>query len=69
MQEIKAADFGVLPGKDVTREVSALCAALTDISGEKTVRFAAGTYHLRSDLCEKHRLVITNTVGDKEFSP
>lgn len=69
MQEIKAADFGVLPGKDVTREVSALCAALTDIPGEKTVRFAAGTYHLRSDLCEKHRLVITNTVGDKEFSP
>lgn len=69
MQEIKAADFGVLPGKDVTREVSALCAALADIPGEKTVRFAAGTYHLRSDLCEKHRLVITNTVGDKEFSP
>ncbi len=68
MQEIKAADFGVLPGKDVTREVSALCAALTDIPGEKTVRFAAGTYHLRSDLCEKHRLVITNTVGDAEFS-
>lgn len=68
MTPIYAADFGICPDRDVTKELTALMAHLKTIDGEKTVILEKGTYFIDSAKCEEPMLTITNTVGDDEFS-
>lgn len=68
MTHIYAPDFGILPDRDVTKELTALMSHLKTIDGEKTVVLEKGTYFIDSAKCEEPMLFITNTVGDDEFS-
>lgn len=68
MTPIYAADFGICPDRDVTKELAALMVHLRTIDGEKTVILEKGTYFIDSAKCEEPMLTITNTVGDDEFS-
>lgn len=64
---INARDFGVLPNKDVTKELETLIASLKG-EEEKNLVFEAGDYFIDSRKLKSRMLYITNTVGDKEFS-
>ena len=61
-------DFGIKPGKDVTKELAELFKELSVTDGEKTVILEKGTYYIDSNKCNEYMLYITNTVGDEEFS-
>ncbi|MGN0522430.1 MAG: right-handed parallel beta-helix repeat-containing protein [Eubacterium sp.] len=69
MQTVNACEFNIYPNEDITENLIKLLSHLKAIDGEKTVVFNKGTYYINSEKCEKHMLYITNTVGDKEFSP
>ena len=69
MEKIYAADYNIHPEHDVTTELSSLLNDLRKIEKQKTVIFEKGTYYIDGEKCEKHKLVITNTVGKKEFEP
>lgn len=68
MTVIHAIEHGVIPNKDVTRELIGLLSYAGKLDGEKRVVFEKGTYFIDSEKCEKHMLYITNTVGDGEFA-
>lgn len=68
MITFNAADYGVMPGKDITKELNIILKKLNETDEEKILSFEPGIYYLNSASCEKHMLYITNCVGDKEFS-
>jgi len=63
---IHAKDYGVTPGKDVTKELEALTASLKG-DEEKTLVFEKGDYFIESSKLQSRMLYITNTAGDKEY--
>lgn len=67
MKIIHAIDFGIHPGRDVTKNLIELISHIKSVNGEKTVIFTNGTYYIDSEKCQKEMLYITNTVGDREF--
>lgn len=69
MHMINALDFGIRDGADITEKLCALLKQACAEEGEKTVVFEKGTYYISAEKCRKEKLVITNTVGEKEFSP
>lgn len=64
---ISAADFGVVPGREVEKELTALFKKLSETQGEKELYFEPGEYFIDASKCEKELFYITNTVGDNEF--
>lgn len=64
---LKAEDFHVKNGQDITENLIELIKAAKSSEEEKTILFPKGTYYIDSAKCEEHMLYITNTVGDKEF--
>lgn len=68
MKIVKASDYAIVPGRDITEEVIRLLSDLKSIDGEKTVVLEKGTYYIDSEKCKRKMLYITNTVGDGEFS-
>lgn len=64
---ISAADFGVVPGREVEKELTALLKNLSETQGEKELYFEPGEYSIDASKCEKELFYITNTVGDNEF--
>lgn len=64
---ISAADFGVVPGREVEKELTALFKNLSETQGEKELYFEPGEYFIDASKCEKELFYITNTVGDDEF--
>lgn len=67
MVQIKASDFGITPGQDITKKIAEMLIHAKQTAGEKTLLFDRGTYYLDSEKCQKHMLYITNTAGDKEY--
>lgn len=67
MTTVYAKDYNILPEHDISEELSRLLSYVGELSGEKNVVFAEGTYYLDSEKCAKKMLYITNTVGDSEF--
>lgn len=68
MTILNAADYGVIPGRDITVELMYLIECAKNTDGEKTICFQSGQYYLDSEKCRQYMLYITNTVGDEEFS-
>lgn len=68
MNIIRASDFGIKSGEDATLGLCALFESACAENGEKTVLFDKGTYYISAEKCRRKRLVITNTVSEKEFS-
>lgn len=64
---ISASDFGVVPGREVEKELTALFKNLSETQGEKELYFEPGEYFIDASKCEKELFYITNTVGDDEF--
>ena len=64
-----AADFGIVPNEDISEKLAEFISALKAEDGEKTAVFDSGTYYIDSKRCKEYMLVITNTAGEKEFSP
>lgn len=64
---ISASDFGVVPGREVEKELTALFKSLSETKGEKELYFEPGEYFIDASKCEKELFYITNTVGDNEF--
>ena len=64
---ISASDFGVVPGREVEKELTALFKNLSETQGEKELYFEPGEYFIDASKCEKELFYITNTVGDNEF--
>lgn len=64
---ISASDFGVVPGREVEKELTALFKNLSETQGEKALYFEPGEYFIDASKCEKELFYITNTVGDNEF--
>ena len=64
---ISASDFGVVPGREVEKELTALFKSLSETQGEKELYFEPGEYFIDASKCEKELFYITNTVGDNEF--
>ena len=69
MKIFNAADFGIVPNEDISEKLAEFISALKDEDGEKTAVFDSGTYYIDSKRCKEYMLVITNTAGEKEFSP
>ena len=69
MKIFNAADFGIVPNEDISEKLAEFISALKDEDGEKTAVFDSGTYYIDSERCKEYMLVITNTAGEKEFSP
>lgn len=69
MLNFNARDYGVIPEKDVTKELNFLLEKLNESDEEKILSFTPGTYYLNSADCKKRMLYITNCVGDDDFSP
>ncbi len=67
MKIIKASQFCINPGENITEKLAELTEYLTSDAEEKTVVFDKGTYYIDSEKCKKYMLCITNTVGDNEF--
>lgn len=65
---VRASDFGIRDGEDVTEKLSYLLEQVCAQKGERTVLFDKGTYYISAGECRQRKLVITNTVGEKEFS-
>lgn len=63
---INAKDFGVVPNKDVTKELEKLVESLKG-DEEKNIVFDEGDYFISSSRLKSRMLYITNTVGDREF--
>lgn len=68
MKMVHAADFGLLPGRDIAEKLSGLLKDLSESNEETTLYFQQGTYYINAHACPKHTLYITNTVADDEFS-
>ncbi len=66
---IKAADYGIVPNCAAAEKLTSLFHELSNISGEKTLVFENGDYFIDSKSCAEETLYITNTAGDKEYSP
>lgn len=64
-----AADFGIVPNEDISEKLAEFISALKAEDEEKTAVFDSGTYYIDSKRCKEYMLVITNTAGEKEFSP
>ena len=64
---ISASDFGVKPGREVAKELTALFKSISETQGEKELYFEPGEYFIDASKCEKEMFFITNTVGDNEF--
>lgn len=62
-----ARDHGILPGKHIAKELSALLHLIANDDNEKEIVFEHADYYLDSCDCDTEKLVITNTVGDEQF--
>lgn len=69
MKIFNAADFGIVPNEDISEKLAEFISALKAEDGGKTAVFDSGTYYIDSERCKEYMLVITNTAGEKEFSP
>lgn len=67
MKTIRAVDYGIKPGSDITAELAEMLDALKEIQGEKTVIFPKGTYYLERSGCEYVKRSITNTTSAEEY--
>ncbi len=65
----KAEEYGILPDMEVAAKLSSLLKTIASDEADKTLTFRKGTYYLNAESCDEKLLYITNTVGDKEFSP
>lgn len=65
--KIIATEKGLLPGTDITAELSALLKELAGSDEPKDLVFEPGEYFISSKKCDTEMLFITNTVGDDEF--
>lgn len=68
MKTIEAKSFGIFPNDEISKKLEALFESLESQDEETTVIFEKGTYHIDAERSKKRRLVVTNTVGDGEFS-
>ncbi len=66
---IYAKDRGVLPGKEIGKEINALLASLSSVEGEKEVSLEKGVYYIDSDNCPVRYYHVTNTTGEEEYDP
>ncbi len=69
MKIIKAEDYGITNGKEIGAELAEMLKIIAETDEEKTVEFEKGTYFIDSSKCKQYMLIITNTVGEKEFKP
>lgn len=67
MNIINAVDFGIVPKKEVGKELIKLFDAVKG-KDSTTIIFQKGVYYIDSQICQEHLLHITNTVADSEFS-
>lgn len=67
MKTLNAAEYGVLPGKEIAKQLAQLFDEAKKSECE-VISFDPGTYYINSEKCRKYMLYITNTVGDKEFN-
>ena len=67
MKTINAEKFGILPEKDITKNLIDLIDSVAKTDEKQTVVFQRGTYYISSEKCRQHMLYITNTAGEKEF--
>lgn len=67
MKTLNAAEYGVLPGKEIAKQLAQLFDEAKKSECE-VISFDPGTYYINSENCRKYMLYITNTVGDKEFN-
>ncbi len=68
MKTIYAREFNITPDSSCARELEMLLASLKESDEEKSLIFERGEYILESRDLSEHRLVITNTAGDGEYS-
>ena len=65
---IDAAKHGIVPGKDISVQLTELLSQLSLTNENKELKIAPGVYYLTAENCARERLFITNTVSDDEFS-
>lgn len=68
MDKLTASQFGIVPEKDVTRELSKMLEFLKSGDCRKVV-FDSGVYYIDAEKCREYMLHITNTIADSELSP
>lgn len=67
MKTLYAKDFGVIPGREIAKELSAMFASLKEIEGEKKLIFESGEYSLLRENCPYIYRAITNTSAAEEY--
>lgn len=67
MSKVQASDFGIVPEKDVTKEISEMLEFLKSANCS-SVELEAGVYHIDAEKCREYLLHITNTIADSELS-
>lgn len=67
MREIFTSQYNIKSGDDISEKLTEIFADIQKIEGEKALIFDNGTYYIDSEKCQKHKLFITNTAGDREY--
>lgn len=67
MTKIEAKQHGILPGKQIGKQLNVLLSELSSMEGEKVLVFEQGTYYIDRDDCPKCYRAITNTTSAKEY--
>jgi len=65
---INAKDFGLVPGCNAAKNLTALFKKAAETEEEKTIIFEKGDYFVEAEECETEMFYITNTAGDREYN-
>ncbi len=68
MTEFYASKYNVKPNEDISKQLVEIFSDMEKIEDEKTLIFENGTYYIDSEKCQKHKMFVTNTAGDEEYS-
>lgn len=66
---LEARQYGVLPGREVARQLAHMMMELQSVREPCTVLFEQGTYRVDASRLQTCPMYITNTVGDGEWRP
>ena len=67
MKVFYAKDYGIVPGKEVAKQVDVLLRKMSEDDCEKVVEIEKGEYFMNSENMPQPCLYITNTIGDSEW--
>lgn len=67
MTTLYAKDYGVIPGREVAKELNEMFASIKELEGEKKLIFESGEYTLLRQNCPYIYRAITNTSAAEEY--